>query len=348
MAGKPKPKMPSSSKLKGKTKQKSTSFRTTVFLVLVPVALAALTAFYLDVPSRDRTIFDVVELEGRGKGVVARRDIEQGELIIKELPLLLVPTEISKDYLTTTYYNWTQSQKQTFLSLTYTPHEGDNITSTPTTSEELLALLEAIFRNNAVGLKLGWLGLFPRMARLNHACAGAFNVMKAELRVYAIKDIKKGEELLTTYIDSRKTREDRQKHLKSAYGFDCSLTNGYLEIRSVYNRFTRWMDGHIDGIEAIDLIHQYWSLSIAEGFWNERGQIAEEAAYVAAAHSDEEATREWSRLAYHWSTIERGSDSERAVRSKIIIANPKKHHMWGTRNQLNVGSPFEREKVKER
>ncbi|KAH8817727.1 hypothetical protein DL96DRAFT_394667 [Flagelloscypha sp. PMI_526] len=350
MAGKPKTKTPSS-KVKGKDKRNS-SVLPTVLLFLAPVALAALAALYLDVPSRlflkeelhdleilrDRTIFNVADLEGRGKGLIAKRKIEQGELILTEKPLLLVQTESSKDYLITTYNNWTQPQKTAYITLSYIIPEGDNIPNPPNTPEDVVKIMDAVVRNNAVVLKSGWLGVFPRMTRMNHACAGGFNAMyhwretngrvdEGELRVYAMRDIQKGEELLTTYIDPRKSRDDRRKHLKSAYGFDCACKlcslpdeeskksdERLIEMKAVYKRFTRWMDGHINGIEAIELIHRYWALSIEEGFWNERGQMAEEAAYVAAAHSDEEAAREWSQLAYHWSSIEWGSDGERAIK----------------------------------
>ena len=56
----------------------------------------------------------------------------------------------------------------------------------------------AIFQTNAVAAGQG-VGLFPRMARLNHACSHAFNSVyswrddEGVLVVYALKDIKKGE-----------------------------------------------------------------------------------------------------------------------------------------------------------
>jgi SET domain-containing protein len=79
-------------------------------------------------------------------------------------------------------------------------------------------MTEGIIQNNGVALWKGGkphLGVFPRMARINHACAGAFNMMfswreaEEELRVYAIKDVKQGEELTITYIESRKPKDER-------------------------------------------------------------------------------------------------------------------------------------------
>lgn len=63
---------------------------------------------------------------------------------------------------------------------------------------DLLELALAIFQTNAVAAGEG-VGIFPRMARLNHGCSRAFNVVynwrenEGMLTVYALKDIKKGQ-----------------------------------------------------------------------------------------------------------------------------------------------------------
>lgn len=56
----------------------------------------------------------------------------------------------------------------------------------------------AVFATNAVGAGTAHVGLFPRMARLNHACGASFNAVYAwqeeagMLVVHAIRDIPKG------------------------------------------------------------------------------------------------------------------------------------------------------------
>ena len=66
----------------------------------------------------------------------------------------------------------------------------------PQTQPEQVAL--AIFQTNAVSAGDG-VGIFPRMARLNHGCAGSFNSVyswrdKEEvLVVHALKNISKGQ-----------------------------------------------------------------------------------------------------------------------------------------------------------
>ena len=70
----------------------------------------------------------------------------------------------------------------------------------------------AIFQTNAVAAGQG-VGLFPRMARLNHACSHAFNSIyswrddEGILVVYALKDIKQGEVSGTPLVIQNRCRE---------------------------------------------------------------------------------------------------------------------------------------------
>jgi SET domain len=73
----------------------------------------------------------------------------------------------------------------------------------------------AIFQTNAVAAGSD-VGLFPMMARLNHGCSSAFNSVyswrerEGVLVVHALKDIKKGDELLTAYFRTMQTRDKRR------------------------------------------------------------------------------------------------------------------------------------------
>jgi SET domain len=73
----------------------------------------------------------------------------------------------------------------------------------------------AIFQTNAVAAGSD-AGLFPVMARLNHGCSSAFNSVyswrerEGVLVVHALKDIKKGDELLTAYFSTMQTRNERR------------------------------------------------------------------------------------------------------------------------------------------
>jgi hypothetical protein len=89
--------------------------------------------------------------------------------------------------------NLLQHEREAFLNLSYV-HFPKGLD--PNEHPEEVAL--AIFQTNAVSAGEG-VGIFPRMARLNHGCSSAFNVVyswrDAEkfLIIHALKDIRKGQ-----------------------------------------------------------------------------------------------------------------------------------------------------------
>ncbi|KAH8833158.1 hypothetical protein DL96DRAFT_1458918 [Flagelloscypha sp. PMI_526] len=172
---------------------------------------------------RDRTLFDVVDLPGKGKGAIAVRDILQGELIMQEKPLLTVPVgEITRKQIDTLYTVASAEQISSLLALSWSELKTDkeiNLDPATQNEEERYILTEGIIQNNAFGLKIGneqHLGVCPRMARINHNCASAHNCAyhyresEGEMRAYAIKNISKGEELSYAYVETRKPRAERQ------------------------------------------------------------------------------------------------------------------------------------------
>lgn len=71
---------------------------------MVPAVVAGLAYYFvagsgpLEVLPNGHRILDpfvVADLPGRGKGLLATRDIEQGELLIQESPLFIVPQSSS-------------------------------------------------------------------------------------------------------------------------------------------------------------------------------------------------------------------------------------------------------------
>lgn len=59
-----------------------------------------------------------------------------------------------------------------------------------------------------------------------------------------------------------------------------------MDISNAYARFANWGQGTISGVEAIETVKLIWSIEDEEGYWSERGQLAADAAWVAAAHSE--------------------------------------------------------------
>lgn len=88
-------------------------------------------------------------------------------------------------------------------------------------------------------------------------------------------------------------------HLKAHYGFTCQCSvcalpeeeskesDGRLgKMTELYDQFKTWQDGALGGKQALDIAREIWALGEREGYWSERGQLAADAAWVAAAHSE--------------------------------------------------------------
>ncbi|CAE6456354.1 unnamed protein product [Rhizoctonia solani] len=294
--------------------------------------------------------FDVVDIPGRGKGVIANRDIKQGELIIKERPLFIVPTRPGmnpSELIRSTVSNLPSADQSAFFALSYAKPD----VSTPDIPFE-------IFQTNAISAGQRGTGLFPRTARLNHGCSKAFGAVyswrddEGVLVVHAIRDIPKGQEILTTYTNTKRRRSERQAHLRAGYHFDCACSVCALpkdesaasdrrlaQMADTYSMFSMWGSDSIKGADAIKLAKRIWSTGETEGYISERGQLAADAAHVAAAHSDAKAARQWATLANKWYTIELGSDSQQCKNAQEIMRSPESHNAWGTREPESVGGP---------
>ncbi|KAF7296471.1 NADPH--cytochrome P450 reductase [Mycena chlorophos] len=299
--------------------------------------------------------FVVAKMPGKGMGLVAVRDIAQGEVLIREAPLFVVPqaTTENPSMLVWNLLQGAPPQGQAaFWNLSYV-----NLPKDVDVERDRDRVALAIFETNAVAAGHD-VGIFPRMARLNHGCSSAFNVVytwrpnEGMLYVHALRDIPTGQELLTTYTDTKRTRAERHAFLVAQYGFQCTCAVCSLDpaesqasdkrlttIAELYRHFALWGSGGIGGAEAVATIIKIWELEDEEGYWSERGRLAADAAWIAAAHSDAEAVRSWSRLAAKWYTIEVGADSEHTVEVQGVIESPETHRAWSSRETLSVGRP---------
>ena len=193
------------------TKTSKTAKKSRVPIWTSVVLVVAILAYSVSI--RKGEPYKVVDIAGKGKGVVAVRDIEvglcidgllicahptyqQGELIIRELPLFTVPPQIETsptELISRNVRQLSPSDHEAFFNLSYVnfPSGLD-----PETHRDEVAL--AIFQTNAVTAGNS-VGIFPRMARLNHGCSSAFNVVyswrdrERALVVHALKAIKKGQ-----------------------------------------------------------------------------------------------------------------------------------------------------------
>lgn len=168
----------------------------------------------------------VEQSDGKGLGVFAAHDLDIGDIVMRETPALkIVPPEFVKGtgypmsavskLVRAEFDTLSQAAQEDIMSLTYhaTPKE-----------EESMDKLGIIFRTNAYNSGTA-IGLFPKIARINHSCrpnSSYYWSDKLNKRiVYATRKIARGEEIFVSYIPLLLTQEQRQKHL-DRYGFKCT------------------------------------------------------------------------------------------------------------------------------
>ncbi|KAF2818415.1 SET domain-containing protein [Ophiobolus disseminans] len=170
--------------------------------------------------------YTVKASNGKGLGLFSAHDLDVGEIVMRETPPLKIsPPEIVKGsgypmpavtkLVRKEFDTLSSAVQDEIMSLTY------HITSS---KEATMDKLGIIFRTNAYNSGKD-IGLFPKIARINHSCrpnASYYWSDKLNKRiVYATRKIKKGEEVYVSYIPLLLTQEGRQK-LLDRYGFKCS------------------------------------------------------------------------------------------------------------------------------
>lgn len=171
---------------------------------------------------------------------MASADINAGELLIKEAPALTLGVQ-DKWFRPTDSYQSSLLERQ-FLRLA--PQQQQDVLDLYSFySDDLLGR----FQTNAYPtsyLEKRQASVFPTISRINSECYANvhfnFNAQCNHATVYAIRDMKKDEEILNCYIGSYQSRTDRQEYLFSKFGFRCScrvcMLTGHALVGSDRNR----------------------------------------------------------------------------------------------------------------
>jgi len=202
------------------------------------------------------------DLPGKGKAVVAQRDINIGELIIHEQPLIRIPWWIRHSV-------YPRNGREKYLKKALTEMHPDNLNkffelhdSKCLPGEEKTE--DGIWRTNNFALGCYGArsdnGLFLKMSRFNHSCvpSGEFhwNDQYSRQEIRAIKNIQAGEEITICYFTIEiavHTQQERKQFLLDHYGFpcdcpDCSLTGDEAKKNDEDRHLVYKLDLQIDNL----------------------------------------------------------------------------------------------------
>ena len=193
----------------------------------------------------------VTEIPGKGRGIVAARDIKMGELIFNDKPSIKLPSNFMLssflssgplDSMMTQVENLPTDAKSQFYKLT-----------APDTNTQMNAFISILanrnnsdskalklFMGNAIRNRKGnYSSLYLNLSLVNHSCAP--NAVEGEIwpesvaedqvpniELRAIKDISRGEEINTCYVSNIKRfgigSQKRKAGIKQEMDFDCACS----------------------------------------------------------------------------------------------------------------------------
>ncbi|KAM7183375.1 hypothetical protein V8F20_012643 [Naviculisporaceae sp. PSN 640] len=169
--------------------------------------------------------YKITPLPGKGMGLIATRKIKQGEVIMVDHAALIAemafPTRVKRDVgrqlLERAVRRLSPERKEMVLGLA--SNEGGEVD------------VEDVVRTNSFTVNVGegsFMALFPRIARINHACKPTaftrFNEKTLSNTVLAFREISKGEEITISYSDFGLTHAERTPLLSSKWGFKCTCS----------------------------------------------------------------------------------------------------------------------------
>ena len=188
------------------------------------------------------------EREGRGRGLVAARNIKTGDVILQDNPVITIAGEADtweagqqireqvgkmREEERREFYRLTRMQKLLDISESFLSAAGDD--QDHRAKAELVSLYKeetAIFFNNDISSGGGSKSLYLSLALLNHSCqanscwGGAGEGRALELR--AVREVREGEELTVNYISVEgrySDSQERRDRLRQGWDFlcDCRL-----------------------------------------------------------------------------------------------------------------------------
>ena len=200
------------------------------------VRLAAITADVERSPP-----FHVIQIDGKGHGVMAARDIERGARILVEKPLIMLPsTKCPGDDSNSTDDAAINSEELEAAVHALSDHDRDAFYALSQSAELYGSRKTAlgIVGTNGIpciheGTTFG--AVFATSSRCNHGCdANAsykWNAHLGSLTIHATRRILAGEEIVYNYLGFLTPREHRRGLLRTEFGFECRCSKCCLEGR---------------------------------------------------------------------------------------------------------------------
>ena len=177
-----------------------------------------------------KLVYEIVDIPGKGKGMVARKSIPAGSLILSESPIIVSDiitgmNEMSSHWknLCDTVSNLNTKKKNQFLSL-HNPRPdlqllgqfGSNSITIP------------VLNTNSAKPSTPKAAIFPTLSRINHSCAPnvvwSWNQERNKEELRGIVDLDPGTEMMASYVNVLLPSHIRKEELSYKYNFNCQCS----------------------------------------------------------------------------------------------------------------------------
>ena len=264
--------------------------------------------------------------------MIAMAEIPKGTRILSELPLFCVSwdnpdMDAVDDMVTNEVSRLNVAQRREFFDLTNI-HGATH------------SLAMGIARTNVLPLgsnaRSG--GLFLVASRVNHSCRHnaqhTWNENIGRLTIYALRDIKPGEEITICYLPHTSPFEERRRTLSTSFKFTCACELCSLppaQRRQSDARLSRIQDlntqistaleaENVKEKQTLHLVRSVLDLCQEEGIWDAGIARAYYDAYQIAVHfSDDRRAKVYAQMAWKAGCVAEGEASPTAVEMKRAV-----------------------------
>ncbi|KAH7355791.1 hypothetical protein BKA66DRAFT_502655 [Pyrenochaeta sp. MPI-SDFR-AT-0127] len=291
-------------------------------------------------------MWEVKKTSEKGKGLFAKKNIAAifpGESLIVKTPVLFIakellaasPTTETSSVLNAAIKQLPKKTRETVLSLDRT--RGKEV--------------EGLILTNGITVKWPWadevpelLAVTPEVARINHACRPnalwRFNDYTLAFDVFALRDIKPGEEITISYGFGMRGRKRRMLSIEVNLGFACRCplctaddagieqsNDNLSEIKALKSVLPT---DPKENAELLRLLPSLIKVLLEEELHAEVPQYEEILAYTFSSFGVEERAKYWAgRARKHWAVIA-GKDSWEQRRCGDLEDDVKGHATWNT------------------
>lgn len=289
----------------------------------------------------DKQLWEIVDIPGKGKGIIVTQDITPGTLLLSEAPL--ITTEVVQSLATAeqdlekALGNLSISDRENFRTLHTNFPENDD--------EKLIGII----RSNAypLGPDTDVGGLFPEISRINHSClpnsVQYWNDMLRKQTIYAVRPIAKGQEVTTCYQPGG-TSSERKEVLKEYFKFDCECELCSLpadELKASDDRVSQaekldetignCKKVHFEPDEVMKCARSLFELYETDGINDGRlSRLYYDLFQMCNMHGDLARARCFAKYYSEAKKMAEGPDSLNVQEMKMFLKNPQKHESYGS------------------